>query len=57
MSTPELSEEEKQQLVDACIAAKAKAHAPYSNFRVGAALLTKTGKLYTGVYCAARLLM
>ena len=26
-----------------------KAYAPYSNFHVGAALLTKTGKIYRGV--------
>ncbi|MEF9992001.1 MAG: cytidine deaminase [Romboutsia sp.] len=31
------------------------AHVPYSNFRVGAALLTKSGKVYTGcnVECAS----
>ncbi len=45
---PELTVEETQVLVDACIAAKDKAHAPYSNFRVGAALLTQNGTLYTG---------
>ena len=34
----------------ATIALKAKTHAraPYSNFKVGAALLTKSGKVYTG---------
>ncbi len=29
--------------------ARKNAHAPYSNYRVGAALLTKSGKVYTGV--------
>ncbi len=29
-------------------AARARSHSPYSNFRVGAALLTKSGKIYTG---------
>lgn len=28
--------------------ARNNAYVPYSNFRVGAALLTKTGKIYTG---------
>ncbi|HEW91441.1 MAG TPA: cytidine deaminase [Thermotogaceae bacterium] len=28
--------------------AKENAHVPYSKFRVGAALLTKSGKIYTG---------
>ncbi len=46
---PALSEEETSQLVDACIQAKEKAYAPYSNFRVGAALLTQSGKLFTGM--------
>ncbi|XP_064385246.1 cytidine deaminase-like [Halichondria panicea] len=44
----ELTVEETQRLVDACIAAKDNAHAPYSKFRVGAALLTQSGTLYTG---------
>jgi cytidine deaminase len=36
-------------LVGPAIASKANAYAPYSNFRVGAAVLTKTGKVFTGV--------
>lgn len=31
------------------VEAKKNAHAPYSKFHVGAALLTETGKIYTGV--------
>jgi cytidine deaminase len=35
-------------LVKEAIAAREKAYAPYSNFLVGAALLTKSGKVYGG---------
>lgn len=36
------------RLVDAAIAVRAHAHAPYSHYQVGAAVLTRTGALYTG---------
>jgi cytidine deaminase len=36
------------QLLKAAEEAKNKAYVPYSKFRVGAALLTKEGKVYTG---------
>ena len=35
-------------LVSAAKKAKQKAYAPYSKFKVGAALLAKSGKVYTG---------
>ena len=35
-------------LIQAAKKAKRYSRAPYSNFRVGAALLTKSGKIYTG---------
>jgi cytidine deaminase len=40
---------EYRKLLAAAKAAQRNAHAPYSKFRVGAALLTKSGKIYTGV--------
>ena len=36
------------ELMQAALAARENAYAPYSNFRVGAALLTADGTLYTG---------
>ncbi len=38
-----------RKLIAVAKAAQRNAHAPYSKFRVGAALLTKSGKVYTGV--------
>ena len=37
-----------KNLVDAAISAREKSYCPYSKFAVGAALLTKEGKVYTG---------
>lgn len=37
-----------KELVLECILAKKNSYSPYSNFKVGAALLTKSGKVYTG---------
>lgn len=37
-----------KQLSEAATKAKQHSFSPYSNFRVGSALLTKSGKLYTG---------
>lgn len=37
-----------QQLIDAAIAASQHAYMPYSNYRVGAALLTADGEIYGG---------
>jgi cytidine deaminase len=43
-----LTEQERQQLVDAAVEARAAAYAPYSEYAVGAALLTEDGTLYQG---------
>jgi len=36
-------------LIQKCFEAKEKAYSPYSKFRVGAALLTKGGQIFTGI--------
>src|SRR5699024_6093848 len=35
-------------LINKALKGRSKAYTPYSNFKVGAALLTETGKIYTG---------
>jgi cytidine deaminase len=37
-----------QELIDEAKAARLKAYTPYSNFKVGAALLTRDGKVFHG---------
>jgi len=38
-----------KELLDKAIIVRKNAYAPYSGFKVGAAVLTKNGKVYTGV--------
>lgn len=38
----------KRTLLDLAISARERAYAPYSQYKVGAALLTEKGKIYTG---------
>ncbi len=45
----QLTNEEKKLLIDLANEARRRAYVPYSNYRVGSALRTKTGKVYTGV--------
>ena len=45
---PNLESAQKQELLKLAKEASLKAYAPYSKFKVGAALLTKSGKIYTG---------
>ena len=39
---------DQDKLISMAAEARKKAHAPYSNFAVGAALLAKSGRVYTG---------
>lgn len=43
-----LSPQERQSLLDAARRALQRAYAPYSNFHVGAAVLTEQGDVFTG---------
>ena len=44
-----LTQQEKQSLVDLANTERERAYVPYSNYRVGSTLKTKTGKVYSGV--------
>ena len=44
-----LTNEEKQSLIDLANEARRRAYVPYSNYPVGAALRTKSGRIFTGV--------
>lgn len=43
-----MTDEQKRNLVKLAKDAREKAYAPYSNYQVGAALLTKTGLVFSG---------
>lgn len=43
-----MTEEQKKELVKKALEARRFSYAPYSNFRVGAALLSKGGQIITG---------
>lgn len=43
-----LSDEERRALIELAIEARRRAYAPYSNYGVGAALRTRSGRIFTG---------
>src|SRR5262245_55711626 len=43
-----MTSEQRQQLIDAALAARQRAYAPYSKFLVGAAVLTGNEKIFSG---------
>jgi len=43
-----MEKEIKERLLKAAVAGAENAHCPYSNFKVGAAVLTKSGKIFSG---------
>jgi cytidine deaminase len=43
-----LTDEERQSLIDLANEARRRAYAPYSHYQVGAALRTKSGRIFTG---------
>jgi cytidine deaminase len=43
-----LSEVERKTLIELANEARRRAYAPYSNYQVGAALRTRSGRIYTG---------
>ncbi len=48
MKKTNAAEKQRATLLQTARTAMKKAYAPYSNFRVGAAILTKTGKVFSG---------
>jgi len=49
MTIPNLTDEEKKSLIALAKEARRNAYAPYSHYPVGAALKTKSGRIFTGV--------
>jgi cytidine deaminase len=48
MATEKLSQEQRQRLLQSAREAMQRAYAPYSHFKVGAALLTSEGRIFSG---------
>jgi cytidine deaminase len=48
MTTSPITSQERESLLDAARQAMTRAYAPYSNFHVGAAILTDQGEIFSG---------
>ncbi len=48
MATPRITPQERESLIAAARQALKRAYAPYSNFHVGAAVLTEEGEVFSG---------
>lgn len=44
-----LNDEQRKKLIETALEVRNRAYAPYSKYNVGAALLSSTGKVYSGV--------
>lgn len=44
-----LTDDLRAQLIQKAVSSRERAYAPYSNYKVGASLLTGTGKIFSGV--------
>lgn len=44
-----ITNKQRRELIEQAVSVRQRAYAPYSQYRVGAALLTKSGKIYLGV--------
>jgi cytidine deaminase len=44
-----LTNKKQKELIHQAVEVRSKAYAPYSNYQVGAALLTRSGEIFTGV--------
>ena len=49
MTNLTLTDQERQFLIDLANEARRRAYAPYSNYAVGAAVRTRSGRIFTGV--------
>jgi cytidine deaminase len=43
-----MNDQQRTQLIEAALAARSHAHAPYSHFHVGAAVLSASGRVFSG---------